>query len=92
MINVWAWVAMAIGPLAKRVLIALGIGWVSYQGAMLLFDQVKGAVLSNWGAMGGATAAIVNYFGFSEAVGIILGAIAARAALGAVARLGKVTA
>jgi hypothetical protein len=89
MMALWPIAVSFVGPLAKRVLIALGIGWITYQGFTILADQVKTAVQANMGQLGGTTAQIVNYFGIMEAVGIVLGGLAARAALLAAAKLGK---
>ena len=90
--NLWTWIAVAVGPLAKRVLIALGIGWVSYSGLTLVFNQVKDAIVANLGQMTGAVAQMVNYFGFLDAIGIVLAGLLARVALMSYSRLGRVAA
>lgn len=79
-----------VWPLAKKVLIALGIGWVTYEGISLLTTQVQAAVIAQWGQLGGSTLQIISLGGGSESLGIILGALSARATLMAVSRLGKV--
>lgn len=78
------------GTLAGRVLISLGIGWVTYEGYSLLADQVIAAVQTNMGGVGASTLAILGLAGFPTAIGVILGAFSAKAALSAVARLGRV--
>lgn len=85
----WTFLASVVGPLAKRVLFALGIGWVSYQGATALVDQVKSAVIAQWGQLAGSALNILLLGGVGEAIGIVLGGMVASAALLAVARLGK---
>ncbi len=91
MANLALWLVGLVGPLAKRVLLALGIGWISYTGMSALADQLKSTVASLWGQMGTATLQILTLGGTTEAVGIILSAIAAAAALAATSRLGKLT-
>lgn len=91
MANLFAWLALAVGPLAKQVLLALGIGWVSYAGVSLLLDQVRDAVVSNYGAISGTTAQLLAFYGFGQAISIILGGFAAKAGLMVFARLGKVS-
>jgi hypothetical protein len=91
MANLAAWLLSLGAPLAKRVLIALGIGVISYTGYSALVDQVKVAVLAQWGQLGGATLALMSLGGVGEALGIILSAFAARAALMAAERLGRIT-
>jgi len=87
----WAFLAAAVVPLAKKLLFALGIGWVTYEGLNLIGSQIQNAVLAQWGAIGAVPLNILNMSGASTAVGILLGAITAKIALVAVARLGKVT-
>ena len=92
MVNVWAWIAVAVGPLAKRVLLALGIGWVTYAGLTLAFNAVKDAIVANLGEMTGAAAQMFNYFAFPDCIGIVLGGLLARVALMSYSRLGRVAA
>jgi len=79
-------------PIAKKILVSLGIGWATYEGLSLLAGAVASQVTSAWGQLGGTTLQLLSLGGFPQALGIILGALAARAALLAVGRLGKVTA
>ncbi|CAG4882794.1 conserved protein of unknown function [Georgfuchsia toluolica] len=81
-------IAIAV-PIVKRVLIALGIGLITYGTYSVAVDQVRSAVLTQWGSLGSATAAILSLGGVGESLGIILGALASRAALMAAARFGK---
>lgn len=87
----WQFLAGAVGPLAKRVLVALGIGVVSYAGVQTLLDQVRDAVTGAWGQLGGSTLQLLTLGGFPESVGIILGALAARVGLMALEQFGRVT-
>jgi len=89
--TLWVFLAAAVWPLAKKVLASLGIGFLTYEGLTLVGAQVQSAVLSSWGAVGGATIQILSLAGFTDAVGIMLSAITAKVALVAIGRLGKVT-
>jgi hypothetical protein len=78
------------GPIVKRALLALGIGWITYKGLDVLLQNVIGAIQQNFGAFSGQAAQIFWLSGFGTAVGIILGAIAARLSMMVLGRLGKV--
>jgi hypothetical protein len=87
-VNLFLWLISAVGPLAKKVLVALGIGWLSYAGVSTAVNLVRDQILSQWGAIPATTANILALFGFGESLGIVLGALAARAALAAAKKLG----
>lgn len=80
----------AIGPLAKRLLVAIGIGTVTYAGLDVAFGAAKNLVISSYGQMSGDVANLVSLAGVGQAIGIILGALAARVAMTALSSLGKV--
>lgn len=84
------WLLALVGPLVKKVLLALGVGVVSYAGLHLLGSQINAAVLGAWGGVGGSILQILSLAGIPEAIGITLGAINARIALIAVNKFGKV--
>jgi len=87
----WTFLAAAVWPLAKKVLAALGIGWLTFEGLSLIGNQVTGAVISSYGQIGGTTLQILSLAGITDSVGILVSAITAKVALVAVGRLGKVT-
>lgn len=91
MANVLTWLLAIIGPVAKRLLASLGIGWVVYSGYKLAVDHIKSEVVSLWGAIPGDIMSFLSLAGFGEAFGIILGALAFRASMLAVSQLGKLT-
>lgn len=66
------------GPLAKKVLTALGMGVVSYAAITAALAAVTSAITSAYGSITGDIAAIISLAGFGQAIGIILGAMAAR--------------
>jgi len=84
------WLISLAWPIAKQVLVALGIGAISYAGLSVLFGQVQSSVLSTWGELGGATLAIATLGGFPQSIGIILGALNARLAFIVVGKIGKI--
>lgn len=89
--NLAAFLLSLAWPLAKKVLVALGIGWATYEGLSVLAGAVQTQVISAWGQLGGTTLQLLSLGGWPQAVGILLGALAARAALLAVGKLTKVT-
>lgn len=88
--NLYAWLLAAAWPIVKKVLIALGIGVVTYGGLQAIGTQVNNAVVSAWGSLGGYAFQILSMAGIPDCIGIILGGINARIALLAVGRIGKV--
>lgn len=87
-----AWLLELAWPVVKRVLVALGIGAISYSGLSLLGSQVQGLVQGYWGGLPAVALQLLTLGGFSQAVGILLGALSARIALVAVGRIGKLAA
>lgn len=90
--DIFAWLASIVGPLAKRVLTSLGIGWITYEGVSESLDAARSAVLAAWGGLSGTVLDLLSLAGMGTALGIILGAVAARAGLAFIARLGRLTA
>lgn len=80
------------GPLARRVLLSLGLGVVSYAGLALVASQVKDAIIAKYSTLSGSVLDLLNLIGFGEAVGIIIGAIVARAAFAAISKIGVMSA
>lgn len=87
--NLAAWLLAMVGPVVARGLASLGIVWLTYQGVETLADSVRSEVLGLWNGLPDIVLRFAQLTGLSGAVGIMLGALAARAALVAVARLGK---
>lgn len=80
-----------VGTLAGRVLLSLGIGWISYAGVSAALSAVRGHIEAVWGASSAAMN-IMFMAGMGEAVGILLAAFSVRAAFYGIAKLGKVAA
>jgi len=87
--NLAAWLLAMAGPLAAKVLASLGIVWLTYEVLNTLAASVQAQVIALWGGMPAAMLALANLAGLTGAVGIMLGALVARAGLVAAARLGK---
>lgn len=92
MANFGAFLLALAGPIARRVLLSLGLGVVSYAGLALIAEQVKTAVVDNYGALSGNVLDLLNLLGAGQAIGIVLGAIIARAAFAAISRIGVMSA
>lgn len=90
MANLITFLLAAAWPIAKKVLVSLGIGWATYAGLSLIADQVKAEVIAAWGQLGQASLQILTLGGVPQALGIILGGLAAGAAFMAANRLTKV--
>jgi len=89
----WATFLLALaGPLVKRALVAIGVGFISYAAVMTAFTSMQNAFLSAIGSAGADMMWMVDRAGLSAATGILLGAMAARLSLHAVTRLGKLQA
>ena len=88
MANFGVFLVALAGPIARRVLLSLGLGGVRYAGLALIAEQVKTAVVDNYGALSGNVLDLLNLLGAGQAIGIVLGAIIARAAFAAIARIG----
>jgi len=84
------WLASSAGAIAKRVLIALGIGTITYTGVDVAFNAMKDLVISNYSGFIGAGAQIASLAGIHEAIGILLAALAARVGLLVLSHIGKV--
>lgn len=80
-----------VGTLAGRVLVALGIGWISYSGVAAALNAVRGHIVVAWSASS-PVMDMLFMAGMGDAVGILLAAFAVRSAFYGISRLGKVAA
>lgn len=72
-----AWLAVIIGPLVKRALVAVGVGTVTYVGAMAALRQALDAAKSAMGGMAGEVLSLVAMAGGFQAASIIAGGLVA---------------
>lgn len=88
--NIAIWLLAMVVPLAKKLLLALGIGYMTYEGLSTIAGQARDAVISSYGGMPADVLAILALGGINQAIGIILSALTARAAIVAVGKIGRV--
>lgn len=84
------WLLSMAWPLVKKVLVMLGIGFISYEGLSLIAVQIQGYVTSYWGMVGGSILDIATLGGIPQSIGIVVGAFNARLAFMTLSRLGKI--
>lgn len=78
------------GPLARQVLISLGIGLVTFVGLDAAVTAALGAAKSNLGQMPAAAAAILARGGVFTAMSVIAGGITARMSMMVLKQFGRV--
>ncbi len=79
--NLFAWLMAAIGPMAIRVIAALGFSAVTYTGVTALVDQLVTMAQNNWSAMPVAVLQLCTLSGIPQVLGMIFGAYMARVAM-----------
>lgn len=77
--NLAVWLAAIAGPIAWRVMGALGLGVVSMLGVTEALDSGLGYAQAAWGQFVGTAADLVALSGIGGAIGIMAGGIIARA-------------
>lgn len=88
LIKLGAFLSAAVGPLAKRVLAAVGMGVISGGAVIVATTQLSDYVVATAGSFTGYIAAVYSLSGANIAIGMILGALAFRASFAALPRLG----
>lgn len=79
--TLWAFLAAAVGPLAIKVLMALGISALTITGLDAVVQTLISYVQTSWGTMPAAMAQLVGLSDLHVAVGMVLGAYNARVSL-----------
>lgn len=77
----WSWLASILPALISKILLAIGIGFVTYQGIDVMFSSIEAAIIT---ILGGVSADIIKIFGLArvdEMLSIVLSAHAIRIAL-----------
>lgn len=74
---VWGAFVSMLGTLVGRVLIALCIGYVSYQGLDILLTSMKTAAFANMGQMGVLTG-VVGMLKLGECLNVVVSAVVAK--------------
>lgn len=79
-------------PIAKQVLLSLGLGVITYAGMSTALNAITTLIQSNLSGMPSAVAALMGLAGAGHALGIIAGAVAYRIGLQVTKRIGVLTA
>lgn len=81
---------MAIaGPVARKVMLALGIGFLTFQGVDVAVSGALNAAKSSFGGVTGDVAQLIAMSGINWAFGIIAGSITAGVTMMVFSRLAK---
>jgi len=73
--------ASIVGPLAKKIMIALGFGVASYAAVATALASALGAAKAAYGGMSADVLALVDLAGVGVAASILAGALTARVSL-----------
>lgn len=79
--NLALWLTAIVGPLAWRVVAALGFGIIVFQGVDTAVAAGLNSARTYWGQFGGTAADLVALSGINTAFGIVAGGVSARLAL-----------
>lgn len=79
--------AAIAGPVAKKALVALGFGVVSYAAVTVALTAALGAAKAAWGGLAGEALALLQMAGVNTAASILAGALVARVALASIKKL-----
>ena len=82
-----AWLMGLAGPVAKKVLSALGFGVITYVGFEAGLNQLLGLAKSQWASGDAAVLGLLNLAGAGTAMAIISGALVSRLAMVALKKL-----
>lgn len=74
----FAFLTTVVGPLVKKVLVALGIGTVSYIGMNALLDRAKSEIMSNFNGMLTDVVQLMGLAKVDVAINIVFSAILVR--------------
>jgi len=77
----YAWIIALVSPVVKKVLLALGVGIVTYTGFDLMIGQIRDYINSQMSGLTTEVFQTISLMGVPESFGIILGAYASSAAL-----------
>lgn len=80
----------AVPDFIKKGLLALGIGWLSYQGVNLVFGQVQASLVGMYQNIPSDIVVLCAIGGIPDCIGIVLGAMLARLSFMSLEHMGKV--
>jgi ABC-type spermidine/putrescine transport system permease subunit II len=67
------WLMSMIEPMIARVLVSLGLGYVTFESINQILDGVISSVTTAMNSLGADVLQIITLYGLPEALGIILG-------------------
>lgn len=73
--NLTAWLLAMVGPLALRILSALGLSLVAVGGLSIAAAAVKALVMSNIGQFPATAVQLLGLYGVWECLGLVFGAL-----------------
>lgn len=85
-----AFLSSSIGALARKAMVAIGLGTVTYTGLQAAFTYAQNQIISNYGQMAGASLQLADLAGVGQTIGIILGAMGARVGMAALSKIASV--
>lgn len=68
------WLIRMVEPVVARVMVSLGIGYVTFTSVQDILDGVIQSVTTAFNGLGSKVLQIISLYGLPEALGIILGA------------------
>lgn len=89
LIPLGSFLSAAAAPLVRHVLVALGIGILSYASVTALLAALVAQGHVYWSGMPELVIALLGLAGMGQAMGIIVGAITFRVGLNTLSRYGK---
>lgn len=81
MINFAMWLLALAGPMAVKVIVALGFTAMTFTGVQALVNSLITSAQGNWSAMPAAVLQVASLSGVPESLGMICGAYVARVGL-----------
>lgn len=79
--TLFSFLAAAVGPLAIRILLALGISAITFVGVDVAVAALVNRVVSSYAGLPVATLQLCSLAGVGQGLGVVLGAVNARLAL-----------
>lgn len=83
----FVFLSTVLAPLVKKVLVALGIGAISYVGINFAMDAAKAQIMSNMAGIPLDVAQLMGLFKFDVAINIAMSAVTTRMAFSGVNKI-----
>lgn len=74
-VALWTFVGISIVPIITRIFVALGVGFVTFTGFSLLFDQAESMITDSFNGMPANMLAMMQLARVDDAAGLVLSAI-----------------